>query len=120
MLTSPQCEREVPEYRPGGWLHGDGRERTVKIRFPEGKVVQPRPVQLIHEILESRLVRYGEKDENLAGCVPVLGQIREDYSETERRVRGLNGLLRRGQILPDDEVELAYLRFHGRILPQSG
>lgn len=32
--------------------------------------------------------------------------------EAERRVRGLDSLVTRRQVLPDDEVELAYLRFH--------
>ena len=75
--------------------------------------------QALGQRLQHRLRRHGEENKDLAGLVPVPGQSRELNREAERRVRSLHGLLRRSQVGPDDEVELAYLRFHDSILTVS-
>lgn len=116
MLTSPQCEREVPEHRTCGRLHGNSRERVTQVRFPESQVLPVHRPEPPGVCLQSSLTRNGEEDKDLAGLMPVPGQVRVLNSEAERCVRGLNGLLRRSQVGPDDEVKLAYLRFHASIL----
>jgi hypothetical protein len=105
MIVLLQGERiPAAQARPGR-VDGDGSQRPVQVRLPEGSVIDPLALDVSQQPAQLQLVACCEQRNGVRGTGMGTGEL-------DRRVDSLDGLRPRREIPAGDDVQARYLWLH--------